>query len=85
MVAEFEANHSHLRTREGMAKDRTPDRLGGEQPRVPRTARQTIHRRGHDLDDARLADLAEECSVRRCTIHRITSAPTQSPTRPNGH
>ncbi|GAA5050122.1 recombinase family protein [Nocardia callitridis] len=74
MVAEFEANLNHLRTREGMAKARAKGRLKGKQPKLPLAARKTIHRRYHDpADDASLADLAEEYSVGRSTIHRITS------------
>jgi DNA invertase Pin-like site-specific DNA recombinase len=75
MVAEFEANLNHLRTREGMAKARAKGRLKGKQPKLPLAARKTIHRRYHDPDDdASLADLAEEYSVGRSTIHRIISA-----------
>jgi len=76
MVAEFEANLNHLRTREGMAKARAKGRLKGKQPKLPLTARKTIHRRYHDPgDNASLADLAEEYSVGRSTIHRIVSGP----------
>ncbi|WP_064061712.1 recombinase family protein [Rhodococcus pyridinivorans] len=75
MVAEFEANLNHLRTREGMAKARAKGRLKGKQPKLPPTARKTTHRRYHDpADDASLADLAEEYSVGRSTIHRIVSS-----------
>ena len=75
MVAEFEANLNHLRSREGMAKARAKGRLKGKQPKLPLTARKTIHRRYHDpADDASLADLAEEYSVGRFTIHRIVSS-----------
>ncbi|MFI6169697.1 recombinase family protein [Nocardia sp. NPDC051052] len=72
MVAEFEANLNHLRTREGMAKARAKGRLKGKQPKLPLAARKTIYRRYHDPDDdASLADLAEEYSVGRSTIqHR---------------
>ncbi|MFI6774779.1 recombinase family protein [Nocardia sp. NPDC050412] len=88
MVAEFEANLNHLRTREGMAKARAKGRLKGKQPKLPLAARKTIHRRYHDPDDdASLADLAEEYSVGRSTIHRIISgtaplAPRTGPTAP---
>ncbi|WP_324189701.1 recombinase family protein [Nocardia otitidiscaviarum] len=76
MVAEFEANLNHLRTREGMAKARAKGRLKGKPPKLPLTARKTIHRPYHDPDDdASLADLAEEYSVGRSTIHRIISGP----------
>ncbi|MEV0298488.1 recombinase family protein [Nocardia sp. NPDC050710] len=74
MVAEFEANLNHMRTREGMAKARAKGRLKGKQPKLPLAARKTIHRRYHDPDDnASLADLADEYSVGRSTIHRIIS------------
>ena len=73
MVAEFEANLNHLRTREGMAKARAKGRLKGKQPKLPLAARKTIHRRYHDLGDD--ASLAEEYSVGRSTIHRIVSRP----------
>ncbi|WP_433527705.1 recombinase family protein [Nocardia pseudovaccinii] len=48
MVAEFEANLNHLRTREGMAKARAKGRLKGKQPKLPLAAWKTIHRRYHD-------------------------------------
>jgi DNA invertase Pin-like site-specific DNA recombinase len=77
MVAEFEANLGHIRTREGMAKARAKGRLKGKKPKLPLPARKTIHRRYHDPDDnASLADLAEEYSVGRSTIHRIVSGGT---------
>jgi DNA invertase Pin-like site-specific DNA recombinase len=77
MVAEFEANLNHMRTREGMAKARAKGRLKGKQPKLPLAARKTIHRRHHDPgDNASLADLADEYSVGRSTIHRIISSPT---------
>jgi DNA invertase Pin-like site-specific DNA recombinase len=77
MVAEFEANLNHLRTCEGMAKARAKGRLKGKQPKLPLAARKTIHRRYHNPDDdASLADLAEEYSVGRSTIHRIVSGTT---------
>lgn len=37
MVAEFEANLNHPRTREGMAKTRAKGRLKGKQPKLPLT------------------------------------------------
>ncbi|WP_067694387.1 recombinase family protein [Nocardia jejuensis] len=74
MVAEFEANLNHLRTREGMAWVHANGRLKGKQPKPPLTARNTIHRRYHDPDDdASLADLTDEYRVGRSTIHRIIS------------
>ncbi|MEU6580570.1 recombinase family protein [Nocardia sp. NPDC046763] len=77
MVAEFEANLNHLRTREGMAKARAKGRLEGKQPKLPLAARKTIHRRYRDPnDDASPADLADEYSVSRSTIHRIIGGDT---------
>ncbi|MFR9774349.1 recombinase family protein [Nocardia sp. SC052] len=70
MVAEFEATLNHLRTREGMAKARAKGRFTGKQPKPPLAARKTIHRGYPDPDDD--ASLAEEYSVGRSTIHRIT-------------
>ncbi|MET9026456.1 hypothetical protein ABZW96_12660 [Nocardia sp. NPDC004168] len=58
-----------------MAKARAKGRLEGKQPKPSLAERKTIHRRYHDpADDASLADLAEEYSVGRSTIHRIISA-----------
>jgi len=45
MVAEFEANLSHLRTREGMATPRRQGKLRGKQPKLPPSAARTIPRR----------------------------------------
>ena len=74
MVAEFEANLSHLRTREGMAKARRQGKLRGKQPQLPPSAARTIRRR-YAENEVSLADLAEEYSVGRSTIHRIIHRP----------
>jgi len=74
MVAEFEANLGHLRTREGMDKARRKGRLRGKQPKLPPSAQRSIRRRYAD-GDVSLADLAEEYSVGRSTIHRIIHSP----------
>ena len=58
MVAEFETNLSHLRTREGMAKARRQGKLRGKQPKLPPSAARTIRRR-YAEDEVSLADLAE--------------------------
>lgn len=67
MVAEFEANlgHNlgHLQTREGMAN-----------PSCRPSAARTIRRR-YAEGEVSLADLAEEYSVGRSTIHRIIHRP----------
>jgi hypothetical protein len=74
MVAEFEANIGHLHTREGMAKARRQDKLRGKQPKLPPSAARAIRRRYAD-GEVSLADLAEEYSVGRSTIHRIIHRP----------
>jgi DNA invertase Pin-like site-specific DNA recombinase len=42
MVAEFEANLNHLRTREGMAIAKRKDKLRGKQPKLPESAQRSI-------------------------------------------
>ncbi|HKS53072.1 MAG TPA: recombinase family protein [Pseudonocardiaceae bacterium] len=74
MVAEFEANLGHLRTREGMAKARRQGKLRGKQPKLPPSAARTIRRR-YAEGQVSLADLAEEYRVGRSTIHRIIHRP----------
>jgi DNA invertase Pin-like site-specific DNA recombinase len=74
MVAEFEANLNHLRTREGMAKARRQGKLRGKQPKLPPAAARTIRRR-YAEGTVSLADLAEEYRVGRSTIHRIIHRP----------
>jgi DNA invertase Pin-like site-specific DNA recombinase len=74
MVTEFEANLGHLRTREGMAKARRQGKLRGKQPQLPPSAARAIRRRYAD-GEVSLADLAEEYSVGRSTIHRIIHRP----------
>jgi len=79
IVAEFEANRTHLRTREGMARARRQGKLRGKQPKLPASAARTIRRR-YVVGEASLADLAEEYSVGRSTIHRIIHRPEPSTT-----
>ena len=74
MIAEFEANLSHLRTREGIAKACRQGKLRGKQPKLPPSAARTIRRR-YAESEVSLADLAEEYSVGRSTIHRIIHRP----------
>lgn len=69
MVAEFEANLNHLRTREGMAIAKRKGKLRGKQPKLPASARRTIRAR-YATGEVSLADLADEYSVGRSTIHR---------------
>jgi DNA invertase Pin-like site-specific DNA recombinase len=71
MVAEFEANLNHLRTREGtvIAKRKGKGKLG-KQPKLPESAQRSIRSR-YDAGEVSLADLAEEYSVGRSTIHRV--------------
>jgi DNA invertase Pin-like site-specific DNA recombinase len=70
MVSEFEANLGHLRTPEGLAKARRQGKLRGKQPKLPPSAARTIRRR-YAEGEVSLADLAEEYSVGRSTVHRI--------------
>lgn len=70
MVAEFEANLGHLRTREGMAIAKRKGKLRGKQPKLPPSAHRSIRRRYAD-GEVPLADLVEEYSVGRSTIHRV--------------
>ncbi|MER6177875.1 recombinase family protein [Streptosporangium sp. NPDC001681] len=70
MVAEFEANIGHQRTREGMALAKRNGELKGKQPKLPEPARRSIRRR-YAEGEVSLADLAVEYSVGRSTIHRI--------------
>ncbi|MFZ2174012.1 MAG: hypothetical protein WAW17_08260 [Rhodococcus sp. (in: high G+C Gram-positive bacteria)] len=77
LLAEFEADLGHLRTREGMARARAKGRLKGKAPEIASRRAENDHRRYHDpADDASLADLANEYSVGRSTIHRIVSGTT---------
>ncbi|WP_245765799.1 recombinase family protein [Nonomuraea jiangxiensis] len=64
MVAEFEANLGHLRTREGMALAKKNGKLKGKQPKLPEPARRSIRRR-YAEGEASLADLATKYSVGR--------------------
>ena len=81
MVAEVEPNLGHLRTREGMAKARRQGKLRGKQPKLPPSAARTIRRR-YAEGDVSLADLAEEYSVGRFTIHRIIHRPEPDSSAP---
>ncbi|WP_433344974.1 recombinase family protein [Microtetraspora malaysiensis] len=74
MVAEFEANLGHMRTREGMALAKKNGKLKGKQPKLPEPARRSIRRR-YAGGDVSLADLATEYSVGRSTIYRIIHGP----------
>jgi DNA invertase Pin-like site-specific DNA recombinase len=80
MVAEFEANLGHLRTREGMALARRNGKLKGKQPKLPEPARRSIRRR-YAEGEVSLADLAGEYSVGRSTIHRIIHGPPTGQSR----
>ncbi|MEO3795981.1 recombinase family protein [Nonomuraea sp. B10E15] len=77
MVAEFEANLGHMRTREGMALAKKNGKLKGKQPKLPEPARRSIRRR-YAEGEVSLADLATEYSVGRSTIHRIIHGPETS-------
>jgi len=57
-----------------MARARRQGRLRGKQPKLPPSATRTIGRR-YAEGEVSLADLAEEYSVGRSTIHRIMHRP----------
>ncbi|MER5326311.1 recombinase family protein [Streptosporangium roseum] len=78
MVAEFEANIGHRRTREGMALAKKNGKLKGKQPKLPEPARRSIRRR-YAEGEVSLADLATEYSVGRSTIHRIIHGAPENP------
>ncbi|WP_405149106.1 recombinase family protein [Sphaerisporangium sp. NBC_01403] len=78
MVAEFEANIGHQRTREGMALAKKNGKLKGKQPKLPEPARRSIRRRYAD-GEVSLADLATEYSVGRSTIHRTIYGAQENP------
>ncbi len=67
MVAEFEANLGHMRTREGMALAKKNGKLKGKQPKLPAPARRSIRRRNAE-GEVSLADPATEYSVGRSTM-----------------
>ncbi len=70
VVAEFELNLVRMRTREGTAVAKAKGKLRGKQPKLPPTAQRTITAR-YATGDVSLADLADEYSVSRTTIHRV--------------
>ncbi|MER5321719.1 recombinase family protein [Streptosporangium roseum] len=78
MVAEFEANIGHRRTREGTALAKKNGMLKGKQPKLPEPARCSIRRR-YTEGEVSLADLAAEYSVGRSTIHRIIRGAPETP------
>ncbi|GAA3845064.1 recombinase family protein [Sphaerisporangium flaviroseum] len=78
MVAEFEANIGHQRTREGMALAKRRGKLKGKQPKLPEPVRRSIRRR-YAEGEVSLADLAAEYSVGRSTIHRIIHGAPETP------
>ena len=67
--AEFEADLSPMRTREGKAIARTKGRLGGKQPKL--TDRQQWElRRMHATGEYSISEIAEILSVSRPTVYR---------------
>ncbi|MFD8562691.1 recombinase family protein [Streptosporangium canum] len=77
MVAEFEADLGHMRTREGMALAEKNGKPKGKQPELPEPARRSIRRR-YAEGEVSLAGLATEYSAGRSTIHRIIHGPETS-------
>ncbi|WP_271221003.1 recombinase family protein [Streptosporangium carneum] len=78
MVAEFEANIGHQRTREGTALARKNGKLQGKQPKLPEPARRSIPRR-YTEGEVSLVGLATEYGVGRSTIHRIIHRAPENP------
>jgi DNA invertase Pin-like site-specific DNA recombinase len=71
MVAEFEANLNHARTREGMAIAKRNGKLKGKQPQAARV-RAAVHPPPlHRRRGVPGRNLAEEYSVGHSTIHRV--------------
>jgi DNA invertase Pin-like site-specific DNA recombinase len=69
MVAEFEADLVHARTREGMQVARANGRLRGKQPKL--TGRQEAHLVAlHHAGEHTSAELAELLNVARSTVYR---------------
>jgi DNA invertase Pin-like site-specific DNA recombinase len=71
MVAEFEANLGHLRTREGMALAKRQGKLKGKQPKLPESAQRSIRRR-YATGEVSIADLGR----------RVQRRPLLRPSRP---
>lgn len=75
MVAEFEADLIHMRTREGMAIAKAKGRLRGKKPKLSTTQQRhllTLHRAGEHTQ----AELAELFNVSRTTVYRTIQRET---------
>lgn len=68
-----------MRTREGTAVTKAKGKLRGKQPKLPPAAQRTITTR-YATGDVSLAELAEEYSVSRTTIHRVLHRQPSTPT-----
>ncbi|MCA1695435.1 MAG: Hin recombinase [Actinobacteria bacterium] len=68
-----------MRTREGMAVAEVKGKLRGKQPKLPPAAHRTITAR-YATVDVSLADLDEEYSVSRTTIHHVLHRQPTTPT-----
>ena len=67
--AEFEADLSRMRTREGMAIARARGKLRGKQPKLSDRQQRELCRM-HATGEFSITDLAEICSVSRPTVYR---------------
>ena len=67
--AEFEADLSRMRTREGMAIARANGKLRGKQPKLSDRQQRELHRM-HATGEYSISDLAELFSVSRPTAYR---------------
>lgn len=78
MVAEFEADLTRARTREGMAIARAKGRLRGKQPKL--SARQEAHLlQLHRAGEHTVGELEELFSITRSTVYRAIRRATASP------
>ncbi|WP_378949053.1 recombinase family protein [Paracoccus sp. R86501] len=68
--AEFEADLTRMRTKEGMAVARAKGKLKGKKPKLS-DRRQTELRRMYDTGDYSVSDLAELFDVSRPTVYRV--------------
>ncbi len=72
MVAEFEADLTRMRTREGMKVARTKGRLRGKQPKL--SSKQETHLATlYQAGEHTIGELEELFSVTRSTVYRALS------------
>ena len=82
VIAEFEANLTRQRTREGMDIARQNRKLRGKQPSL-KPAQDREIRRMHDSGDYNVAEIAALFSVSRPTVYRSLERTTGLPPLPS--